>query len=82
MALFTVGIDTEEEVKAIKANAMATLLDLSNGSSVISWSSENTSVSKLVPSVDNMKYIIKECNIFLMKLKGKRYVSTRAYFID
>jgi len=79
MQLFTVGIDTEEDVLAIRARCLQNILA---GVIITSWQNEGTSVGRRV--VMPTKELLDACTRFLQALNpdlyGKRFSKTRPYF--
>lgn len=78
--LFLNGLVSIEQVESIYRSCIA---DLSAGEVIVSWSSEGTSVTKLIPmSATNLA---TQCIRFLRKYApekyGRKITSTRGYFI-
>lgn len=69
MALFSVGIDNEEDVLTIRKQAMLVLA--SGGVEITEWSSENTSVKKV--RAMSLQKVIEECNQFLRIVNPDKY---------
>ena len=67
LGLFLIGEDTIEAVRQIRIDAIAAI----NSGTVISWSSEGTSVQKVLDSKFSLKEIIEECNYFLRQVDPK-----------
>lgn len=81
IGIFLSGVDSIEDVLAIRATAMEAIR---NGTEISSWSSEGTSVSKVL-TLPATK-ILEECNAFLKKEDPATYgyliKRTSPYFRD
>jgi len=79
MQLFTKGIDTEEQVLAIRARAYQNLL---SGVIITNWTNEGTSVGRMV--VMPTKELFDACTRFLQAVNpdvyGKRISKTRPFY--
>jgi hypothetical protein len=79
LGLFIAGVDTVEDVIAIRTTAINLLKE---GSTTTSWSSEGTSVTKTFTLP--VRTVLEECNWFLSKYDpatyGRKVKRTSAYF--
>ena len=75
--LFVVGVDTEEDVLAIRADVLKTLK--AGGSVITSWSSEGTSVQK--SQGVSLKELLNETALFLQLLNGTGIKRLRPTYI-
>lgn len=78
IGIFLPGIDTEEDIIAIRNEVIQTLI--SGGQKVAQWSSEGTSVTKV--QTMSARDILEECNYYLMLIgrTPKRISRTVASF--
>lgn len=68
MGLFLQGVDTEEDVIAIRNTALTLIRE---GSTTTSWSSEGTSVTRQFTLP--VRSVLEECNWFLSKINPEKY---------